>query len=190
MHCLKERSAGISVSAAAYCRQIDTITAARSSATLGPVCPWTAVSAATHINAATALANQAQFGAAECARARTGLRHWGAVVRRAAANCVPFATSDHNYVEINLSDAFSWRGSEAVSNKGEQPSPSSVSSRLHALSGYSDTGPPGSRLYRSHWSSQKAPALSQRRMFATFFASLRVPFVQSAPSRVPKTRCA
>jgi hypothetical protein len=65
MHCLNMRSAGISVSAAAYCRQIDSTTAARSSATLGPVCPWTAVPATTHINAATALANQAHFAAAE-----------------------------------------------------------------------------------------------------------------------------
>jgi hypothetical protein len=32
---------------------------------LGPVCPWTAVPATTHINAATALANQAHFAAAE-----------------------------------------------------------------------------------------------------------------------------
>jgi hypothetical protein len=65
MHCLNMRSAGISVSAAAYCRQIDSTTAARSSAMLGPVCPWTAVPATTHINAATALANQAHFAAAE-----------------------------------------------------------------------------------------------------------------------------
>jgi hypothetical protein len=97
MHFLNTRSAGISVSAAAYCRQIDTIAAARSSAPLGPVCPWTAVPATTHINAATALANQAHFGTAECARARTSLCQWGAAVTRAAATCVPFATSDHNY---------------------------------------------------------------------------------------------
>jgi hypothetical protein len=65
-HALFEHeSAGISVSAAAYCRQIDSTTAARSSATLGPVCPWTAVPATTHINAATALADQAHFAAAE-----------------------------------------------------------------------------------------------------------------------------
>jgi hypothetical protein len=47
------------------CRQIDSTTAARSSAMLGPVCPWTAVPATTHINAATVLANQAHFAAAE-----------------------------------------------------------------------------------------------------------------------------
>src|SRR5271169_1488938 len=93
MHCLNIRSAGISARAAAYCRQIDIITAARSSAAPGPVCPWTAAPATTHVNAATA--DQAHFGATECARARTGSCRWGTAVTRAAASCVPFATSDH-----------------------------------------------------------------------------------------------
>ena len=128
MHCLNMRSAGISVSAAAYCRQIDIITAARSSAAPGPVCPWTAVPATTHVNAATALANQAHFGAAECARARTGLCHRGTAVTWAAASCVPFATLDHITHPTRLARAHRAVGIDAPADvtpqhRAIQPSP-------------------------------------------------------------------